>query len=50
MTTEEVRGSLPVAGVVRWGGEAAGAGEVNVVLSGAPEPSPMIGEPLPAGH
>lgn len=40
-------GSLPVVEVVRWVEGGAGPGEVNVVLSVGPEPSPKIGGPLP---
>lgn len=50
LNNEKTVGSLPVVGVVRWDEGGAGPGEVNVVLNGAPEPSPRIVEPLPVGQ
>lgn len=48
--TEKTVRSLPVVGVVRWVEGGAEPGEVNVVLSGGPEPSPKKGVPLPVGQ
>lgn len=50
LSDKKTVGSLPVVGVVRWAEGGAGPGEVNVVLSGGPEPSPRIVEPLPVGQ